>query len=79
MEKEYSSNPWLQVTLNGVGIVMYEENLMGDHDWTDEYSGKDLMISMFEDKEMGPAVPSWSENLSPTILQTLAILRVDLR
>jgi len=47
-----------------VGIVKYEENRKGDPDWTDEYSGnKDLMISLCEDKEMGPAVPSWSREL----------------
>ena len=77
--RKYSSNLWLQVTLNGMGVVEYEENLMGDPDWTVEYSGKDLMIILCEDKKMGPAVPSWSENLSPTILRTLGILRVNPR
>ena len=41
-----------------MGVIEYEENLMGDPDWTVDCSGKDLIIFMCEDKKMGPAVPS---------------------
>ena len=55
--RKYSSNPWLQVTLNGYGVVEYEENLMGDPDWiVDNCGKKDLMI-MCQDNMMVPAVP----------------------
>ena len=78
--RKYSSNPWLQVTLKLVmGIVMYEENLMGDLIYNfNDYCGK--FITIVEDELMGPAVPrTEAENLSPHILQTLAIIRVCLR
>ena len=77
--RKYSSNPWLQVTLKLVmGIVKYEENLMGDLicDFND-YCGKNLFITIVEDELMGPVVPrTGAENLSPPILQTLAIITV---
>ena len=78
--RKYSSNPWLQVTLKlAMGIVMYEENLMGDLIYNfNDYCGK--VITIVEDELMGPAVPrTEAENLSPHILQTLAIIRVCLR
>ena len=62
-----------------MGIVVYEENLMGDLIYND-YCGKNLLITIVEDELMGPAVPrTGAENLSPHILQTLAIIRVCLR
>ena len=80
--RKYSSNPWLQVTLKLVmGIIKYKENLMGDLicDFNDYY-GKILFITIVEGELMGPAVPrTGAENLSPHILQTLAIIRVCLR
>ena len=80
--RKYSSNPWLQVTLKLVmGIVKYEENLMGDLIYNfNDYRGKNLFITIVEDELMGPAVPrTEAENLPPHILQTLAIIRVCLR
>ena len=45
-----------------------------------DYYGKNLFITIVEDELMGPAVPrTGAENLSPHILQTLAIIRVCLR
>ena len=40
-----------------VGVVEYEENLMGDLNWIINNCGnKDLMINMCKDVMMGPAV-----------------------
>lgn len=81
MEKEILLKP---VVASHVKVGYGHRYVRGEPDGDLIYNfndcGENLLITIVEDELMGPAVPrTEAENLSPHILQTLAIIRVCLR